>query len=116
MAEIRKDPDQFEMLLDDEGNPVALMNATLANTRGRNLAFALAAHCDNTDAVQDLLAKTARSMEAEEFRPAAIIALQTLSRVILSGVVETSRAQGVDSLPDLRFIASELGALDGEVI
>lgn len=115
MADTPDELDRFIMVIAPDGSPEAMIDAVLANTNGRKLAFALATHCHDTDTVQDLIAKSARAVSAEEFRYLCIVALQALSREILGPVVGIAKNHGADLLPGLRYVASELGALDGEV-
>lgn len=100
------DNNSTHLVVDDNGLPVGIFDADQITDEGTRFAFALAAVCDDPDALQRVQAETLARVGTASFGYVAASALGVMTEHILSPSFEVAEAHGTDLRSGMRAIAS----------
>jgi hypothetical protein len=93
------------LVVDDHGLPVGIFNADQISDEGTRFAFALAAVCDDPDAIQRVQAETLARVGTPSFGYVAACALSVVVEHILSPSFAVAEAHGTDLRAGMRAIS-----------
>ena len=93
------------MIVSDSGEPVAVIDMDKITGEGAKLAFAVAAHCGDPGAMDQIQAATLDRVGVEAFGYVAACALRTMAEHILSPSFDVAQAYGTDLRAGMRAIA-----------
>lgn len=102
------DPNDDLLLIDGDGIPSGLVNVTQLHHRGQQLAYALAAVCDDPDALHETLIGAIGTLSADGWTLVSPYALRSFAEDILLPVLLAARGQGNDLIIGIRAIADAL--------
>lgn len=99
------DDNSTHLVVDDNGLPIGIFDADMITDEGTRFAFALAAACDEPDAVQRIQAETLARVGTASFGYVAASALSVMVEHILSPSFDVAQAHGTDLRAGMRAIA-----------
>lgn len=94
------------MIVGDNGEPIGMADMDMLTTEGTQFAFALAAVCNDEQAVARLQAETLTRVGVESFGYVLANALGVMTTEILAPTFEVTRAMGHDLQEGMRRIAA----------
>jgi hypothetical protein len=93
------------MIVDGNGEPLGMLDLDAIHEEGTKFAFALAAVCNDPDALDRLQYETLRRVGVASFHYIVANALRVMAQHILSPSFDVARAHGTDLRAGMRAIA-----------
>lgn len=103
------------MLEGDDGQPLGMINMGVLIDAGCSLAFKIAAHCGDPDAVQAILTEVLSEHGTDSFGYIATNALVTLAGEVLDPALTAGEAAGVNLRDGLLALSEGRDPLAGQV-
>jgi hypothetical protein len=108
------EPAEHYLVTDEHGQPLGMFQPEMITDEGSRFAFALAAVCDDPEAIQRVQRETLGRVGSATFGYVCASALGVLAEHILAPSFEVTRAYGTDLQAGMRDIAEGKDPVSGK--